>query len=76
VAGAADRSVAAVDDTLDGAVLAKAVRQLKQQWGKGLAGHGPTLFAGLTKRVDLKLVSRLEFGSGAVALRYEQRAAA
>ena len=29
-----------------------------------LAGHGPTLFAGLSKRVDLKLVSRLEFGSG------------
>jgi dihydrofolate reductase len=38
-----------------------------------LAGHGPTLFAGLAKRVDLKLVSRLEFGSGAVALRYEPR---
>ena len=84
--------------------LAQAVRQLKQESGKGLfvggvqlalaltelglideyefvvhprlAGHGPTLFAGLTKRVDLKLVSRLEFGSGAVALRYEQRAAA
>jgi dihydrofolate reductase len=35
-----------------------------------LAGHGPTLFAGLSKYVDLKLVSRLEFGSGAVALRY------
>jgi len=28
------------------------------------AGHGPTLFAGLSKRIDLKLVSRLEFGSG------------
>lgn len=38
-----------------------------------LAGHGPTLFAGLSKRIDLKLVSRLEFGSGAVALRYEPR---
>jgi dihydrofolate reductase len=38
-----------------------------------LAGHGPTLFAGLSKHVDLKLVSRLEFGSGAVALRYEPR---
>jgi len=38
-----------------------------------LVGHGPTLFAGLSKRVDLKLVSRLEFGSGAVALRYEPR---
>ena len=38
-----------------------------------LAGHGPTLFAGLSKRVDLKLVSRLEFRSGAVAMRYEPR---
>jgi dihydrofolate reductase len=38
-----------------------------------LAGHGPTLFAGLSKRVDLKLVSRLEFGSGMVAMRYEPR---
>ncbi len=38
-----------------------------------IAGHGPTLFAGLSKRLDLKLVSRLEFGSGAVALRYEPR---
>jgi dihydrofolate reductase len=38
-----------------------------------LVGHGPTLFAGLSKHVDLKLVSRLEFGSGAVALRYEPR---
>jgi dihydrofolate reductase len=39
----------------------------------GLAGHGPTLFAGLSKRVDLKLVSRQEFGSGVVAMRYEPR---
>jgi len=38
-----------------------------------LAGHGPTLFAGLSKRLDLKLVGRLEFGSGAVATRYEPR---
>ena len=38
-----------------------------------LAGHGPTLFAGLSKRVDLRLVSRLEFGSGAMAMRYEPR---
>jgi len=38
-----------------------------------LVGRGPTLFAGLSKYVDLKLVSRLEFGSGAVALRYEPR---
>ena len=37
-----------------------------------IAGHGPTLFAGLSKRVDLKLVSRLEYGSGAMALRYER----
>src|SRR5262245_3747931 len=38
-----------------------------------IAGHGPTLFAGLSKRLDLKLLSRLEFGSGAVAMRYEPR---
>jgi dihydrofolate reductase len=38
-----------------------------------LAGHGPTLFAGLSKRVDLRLVGRLKFGSGAVAMRYEPR---
>ena len=38
-----------------------------------LVGHGPRLFAGLSKRIDLKLVSRLEFGSGAVAMRYEPR---
>ena len=38
-----------------------------------LAGHGPTLFAGLSKPVDLRLVSRLEFGSGAVAMRYVPR---
>jgi dihydrofolate reductase len=36
-----------------------------------LVGHGPTLFAGLSKLVDLRLVGRLEFGSGAVAMRYE-----
>ena len=38
-----------------------------------LAGRGPTLFAGLSKHVDLKLISRLEFGSGAVAMRYEPK---
>ena len=38
-----------------------------------LAGHGPTLFAGLTKPIDLKLVRRRELGSGAVAMRYEPR---
>src|SRR6187551_3222767 len=81
--------------------LGTAVRQLKQQPGKGLftggvtlplalaelglideyefvvhprvTGHGPTLFAGLSKPIDLKLVSRLELASGAVALRYEPR---
>jgi dihydrofolate reductase len=36
------------------------------------AGRGPTLFAGLSKFVDLKLVDRLDYGSGAVALRYER----
>jgi dihydrofolate reductase len=79
--------------------LDQAVRQLKQEPGKGLflagvrlalaltelglideyefvvhprlAGRGPTLFAGLSQHVDLKLVSRLEFASGAVAMRYE-----
>jgi dihydrofolate reductase len=38
-----------------------------------LTGHGPTLFAGLSRHVDLKLVSRQELGSGAVAMRYEPR---
>jgi hypothetical protein len=38
-----------------------------------LAGHGLTLFDGLSKPLDLKLVSRLEFASGAVAMRYEPR---
>lgn len=38
-----------------------------------IAGHGPTLFAGLSKPVDLNLVSRLQFSSGMVAMRYEPR---
>jgi dihydrofolate reductase len=38
-----------------------------------LVGHGPTLFAGLSKIVDLKPLSRVEFASGAVAMRYEPR---
>jgi dihydrofolate reductase len=38
-----------------------------------LTGHGPTLFAGLSKLVDLKPVNRLEYGSGMVAMRYEPR---
>lgn len=81
--------------------VASAVRQLKQQPGRGLlvggvtlplalaerglideyelvvhprmAGHGPTLFAGLSKPIDLKFIDRLELGSGAVAMRYEVR---
>ena len=36
-----------------------------------VAGHGPTLFAGLSERLDLTLVGRQEFRSGAVALRYQ-----
>jgi dihydrofolate reductase len=38
-----------------------------------IVGYGPTLFAGLSKPVDLKLVSRLELASGVVAMRYEPR---
>ncbi len=38
-----------------------------------IAGHGPTLFAGLSKVVTLKLVSRVEYASGAVAMRYEPK---
>ncbi len=38
-----------------------------------VAGHGPTLLAGLSKRLDLRLVERVEFGSGAVAMRYDVR---
>jgi dihydrofolate reductase len=79
--------------------LEKAVQQLKQEPGRGLAvggvtlplaladlglideyefvvqpivaGHGPTLFAGLSERLELKLVGRQEFRAGAVALRYQ-----
>ncbi len=39
-----------------------------------IAGHGPTLFSGLSKYVDLRLVGRTYFDSGAVALRYEPAA--
>ena len=38
-----------------------------------LTGHGPTLFAGLSKYVDLKLIGRQELSSGIVALRYEPK---
>jgi dihydrofolate reductase len=35
-----------------------------------IAGHGPTLFAGLSERIQLELVDRRDFRSGAVAQRY------
>jgi dihydrofolate reductase len=82
--------------------LGEAVRQLKQQPGRGLlvggvtlplaladlglideyelvvlpivAGHGPTLLAGLRERLDLELVGRDELRSGAMVLRYRPRA--
>ena len=38
-----------------------------------LAGHGPTLFQGLSAYIDLRLVDRLEFASGVVAMQYEPR---
>ena len=38
-----------------------------------VVGHGPALFAGLPESLELRLVDRLEYGSGAVALRYEPR---
>ncbi len=36
-----------------------------------VVGHGPVLFQGISKPLDLRLVSRVELGSGAVAMRYE-----
>lgn len=41
-----------------------------------IAGHGPTLLAGLRERIQLELVDRHEFRSGAVALRYRSPRAA
>jgi dihydrofolate reductase len=38
-----------------------------------VVGHGPTLFAGISRELDLELVSRLEYQSGAVAMRYRPR---
>lgn len=35
-----------------------------------LAGHGPTLLAGLRRRIRLDLIERREFRSGAIAVRY------
>ncbi|HMR49567.1 MAG TPA: dihydrofolate reductase family protein [Arachnia sp.] len=40
-----------------------------------LAGHGPTLLAGLRERIRLELVDRREFRSGAVALHYRSKRA-
>ena len=60
--------------------LALAERGLIDEYEFGVhptrAGRGPTLFAGLSNRIDLELVSRLEFGSGAVAMRYRPRSVA
>lgn len=78
--------------------LETAVRELKEQPGRGLwvggvtlplaladlglideyefvvqpvlAGHGPTLMAGLRERIPLELIDRTGFRSGSVALRY------
>jgi len=38
-----------------------------------IAGRGPTLFAGLSKPVDLQPIGRQEYASGAVALQYALR---
>ncbi|MEQ1782169.1 MAG: dihydrofolate reductase family protein [Hyphomonadaceae bacterium] len=38
-----------------------------------IAGRGPTLFVGLPNLLDLKLIGRQEFASGAVVLQYEPR---
>ena len=35
-----------------------------------IAGHGPTLFSGLTKYIDLDLIKRSELPSGSVVLTY------
>lgn len=35
-----------------------------------LAGHGPTLMPGLPSMIDLELVDRLQYSSGAVAMRF------
>jgi dihydrofolate reductase len=38
-----------------------------------LAGHGPTLFAGLSKYADLKLLGHQEIDTGMIVLRYQTR---
>ena len=40
-----------------------------------LAGHGPTVLAGLRERIELELEDRHEFRSGAVVVRYRPLAA-
>ena len=40
-----------------------------------VAGHGPTLFAGLRERLDLELIGRQELRSGVVVLQYRPRSA-
>jgi dihydrofolate reductase len=40
-----------------------------------VVGHGPTLFDGLSKPIDLRPVGRVELGAGVVAIRCEPRAA-
>lgn len=39
-----------------------------------VVGHGPALFAGLSRPLDLEFVDRLEYASGVVASRYVPRA--
>lgn len=41
-----------------------------------VVGRGPTLFAGISRMIDLRLVHKEEFSSGAVAMRYEPRLSA
>ena len=67
-----------MDATLDGTLRpddrrGEEVRRVEHPGPGRLERGGADMFAGLSKHVDLKLVSRLEFGSGAVALRYEPR---
>jgi dihydrofolate reductase len=38
-----------------------------------VVGHGPTLFEGLSKMVDLRLIGRQELGSGTMAMVYEPK---
>lgn len=37
------------------------------------AGHGPTLFAGLSRYVDLELIGQEEVGTGTIALQYRRK---